>query len=233
MQKLHFIPLILWAVLLFGGFLLGNDPDNRQRIPMLARLGSSLMLVIWAWWLVVSLDVPRDVALIIGVGMTLGFVGDLFMARIIPIGPYPLGGMAAFGIGHIAYITAFLRYGSEAPANNRLMVWGAWLLVAVVAWFLVVYRPAEQREAIHYVALPYALLLASTAGVAHGLALGNAAFIPLTIGAALFLISDLLIAAELFSGISFPLIGDVIWLTYGPAQALIVGVLWVMQSLKL
>ena len=33
---------------------------------------------------------------------------------------------------------------------------------------------------------------------------------------------DLILAAQLFSGLAFPLIGDVIWLTYGPAQALIV-----------
>jgi hypothetical protein len=46
--------------------------------------------------------------------------------------------------------------------------------------------------------------------------------VPLAIGAALFLLSDLILAGELFSGLKFPLIGDVIWLTYGPAQALIV-----------
>ncbi|MBI5669683.1 MAG: hypothetical protein HZC41_16925 [Chloroflexi bacterium] len=34
--------------------------------------------------------------------------------------------------------------------------------------------------------------------------------------------SDLILAGELFSGINFPLIGDVMWLTYGPAQMLIV-----------
>ena len=57
---------------------------------------------------------------------------------------------------------------------------------------------------------------------ATGLALQVSAFVPLAIGAALFLLSDLILAAELFNGRSFPLIGDVIWLTYGPAQALIV-----------
>jgi hypothetical protein len=70
--------------------------------------------------------------------------------------------------------------------------------------------------------LPYALLLASTAGLATGLALQSTYFVPLAIGAALFLLSDLILAGELFSGLQFPLIGDVIWLTYGPGQALIV-----------
>jgi hypothetical protein len=47
-------------------------------------------------------------------------------------------------------------------------------------------------------------------------------FLPLAVGAALFLLSDLILAAELFNGLHFPLIGDVVWLTYGPAQMLIV-----------
>src|SRR5581483_10450141 len=96
-----------------------------------------------------------------------------------------------------------------------------WLLVGLVAWYLVVDRGGK-ASTLHYAALPYALLLASTAGFATGLALQASAFIPLAIGAALFLLSDLILAAELFNNRTFPLIGDVIWLTYGPAQALIV-----------
>ena len=34
--------------------------------------------------------------------------------------------------------------------------------------------------------------------------------------------SDLILAAQLFNDLSFSLIGDVIWLTYGPGQMLIV-----------
>ena len=69
--------------------------------------------------------------------------------------------------------------------------------------------------------MPYALLLAATAGSATGLGLQTAVFLPVALGAALFLLSDLLIAGELFSDLSFPYIGDAIWLTYGPAQMLI------------
>jgi hypothetical protein len=71
-------------------------------------------------------------------------------------------------------------------------------------------------------ALPYALLLAGTTGIATGLAVQDSSLIPVALGAALFLASDLILAGELFNGLSFPLIGDVVWLTYGPAQALIV-----------
>jgi hypothetical protein len=75
---------------------------------------------------------------------------------------------------------------------------------------------------IHWIALPYALLLATTAGLATGLALADGRFLLLALGAALFLLSDLILAGEMFSGLTFPFIGDVIWLTYGPAQMLIV-----------
>ena len=68
----------------------------------------------------------------------------------------------------------------------------------------------------------YDPFLASSAGFATGLALNLSLFIPLALGCALFLLSDLILAAQLFAGLSFPLIGDLVWLTYGPAQMLIV-----------
>ncbi len=64
--------------------------------------------------------------------------------------------------------------------------------------------------------------LASTAGFASGLALQAGGFTPLAIGAALFLLSDLILAAQLFNNLRFRFIGDIVWLTYGPAQMLIV-----------
>ena len=44
----------------------------------------------------------------------------------------------------------------------------------------------------------------------------------MTVGAALFLISDLILAAQLFNDLHFRGVGDVVWLTYGPGQMLIV-----------
>ena len=87
------------------------------------------------------------------------------------------------------------------------------------SWFI---GSARQPSFLHNAALPYALLLASSAGFASGLALNASVFIPLVLGCALFLVSDLILAARLFNGASFPLIDDVVWLTYGPAQMLIV-----------
>jgi hypothetical protein len=101
-------------------------------------------------------------------------------------------------------------------------VWAIWLVAGLIGWYFAVFRGQPKRSALHWVALPYALLLASTAGVATGLAIQEAALWPMAVGAALFLVSDLILAAHLFNGWFFPLIEDAIWLTYGPGQMLIV-----------
>ncbi|WP_423225633.1 lysoplasmalogenase [Candidatus Amarolinea aalborgensis] len=219
--------LALWALLLFGGFIFGQpDAAQSQRIPTWMRMASSAVLVVaaWSWWLAGVQD--KGMALLIAVGMSLGFLGDLFMAGLLPASPRVLWGMGAFGLGHVAYIAAFMRLANVLglTANGpRLAAWLAWLLIGAVGWYLVVFR-GQQATALHWAALPYALLLASTAGLASGLALQARTFIPLALGGALFLTSDLILAAQLFNGLSFPLIGSVIWLTYGPAQALIVAI---------
>lgn len=219
--------LTLWGMLLFGGFLLGrtNREENR-RMPTWTRIGSSLALVIAAWVWVISLRESslHLFSLLIAVGMTLGWIGDLFLAKLLPFAEPTLAGIGAFGLGHIAYITAMVTLGNQlgltAPLP-RFLAPAIWLVVGFVGWYLVVYY-GRKPTPLHVAALPYALLLAGMAGVATGLAAQAQVFIPLAIGSGLFFISDMLIAAELFSKLRFPLLGDVVWLTYGPAQMLIV-----------
>ena len=219
--------LFLWAVLLFGGFFLG---EGDRRMPAWTRMASSATLVVAAFsWYAFSRGGPAaNYALLIASGMTFGFGGDLALAGWLPGGRNVIGGIASFGIGHVFDIVAFLRYSSAVGLDDsrRWIVLAVWLLVGLVGWYILVYRGAgatgEGVTIIHWIALPYALLLATTAGLATGLALADGGFIPLALGAALFLLSDLILAGEMFSGLSFPLIGDVIWLTYGPAQMLIV-----------
>lgn len=223
------ILLALWAALLFGGFIFARPhAGGSRRMPAWTRLTSSLVLVLAAcYWLIIAIGAENPAgsyAFAILTGMALGFVGDLFMAKLIfRSDAAVLGGMAAFGLGHVAYIAGFLQFGDQMGANaHRAEGWIAWLIVGVVGWYVAVYRGQTAHTVMHFAALPYALLLASTAGVATGLALNLSAFVPLAFGAALFLLSDLLIAAQLFSGVRFRLLDDLIWLTYGPAQMLIV-----------
>ncbi len=221
------ILLVLWAILLFGGLIFGKpSTDGTRRMPAWTRMTSSLTLVIAAWcWLLLARGTQAETfALLLAVGMSFGLLGDLFMAKlIIRSDKHVLGGMGSFGLGHVAYIAAFLSFGDALNANaQRVDAWLFWLLVGLIGWYVAVYRGQAKRSVMHYAALPYALLLSSTAGFASGLALNLSAFIPLAVGCALFLLSDLLIAARLFSGVYFRLIDDVVWLTYGPAQMLIV-----------
>ncbi len=218
--------LILWAALLFGGALFGRwNADETHRMPTWARMASSFVLVALAWDIhVLHGDQIAPYSLLIALGMTLGFLGDLFMARLIPVQQHVLGGMGAFALGHIVYIAAILGLGDRLAINDtplRLGAWIALLLVGAVAWYVVVWKGGK-RSPLHIAALPYALLLASTAGFALGMAIQDGRFIPLALGAVLFLASDLILAAQLFNGATFRRIGDVVWLTYGPAQMLIV-----------
>jgi hypothetical protein len=219
--------LALWAMLLFGGFAFGkSNADRTRRMPNWTRVGSSVALVLaaWSWWLFARDPASSTVALLIALGMTLGLIGDLFLAGVFPLRDPTFGGIAAFGLGHVAYIAALVTFGHahrlDAPVP-RFVALALWLLVGLAGWYLVVAR-GRQPSLLRGAALPYALLLAGTAGVATGLALQDSACAPVALGAALFLLSDLILAGEMFNRLTFPLIGDIVWLTYGPAQALIV-----------
>ncbi len=211
--------LVVWALFLFGGFLAGSGNPQR-RMPTWTRMASSMTLVVasLSWVLASRGSVIVPYAVLIAAGMIFGLAGDLTLAGVLPGGRSVLGGMAAFGIGHILYINAFIWLGGAVAPWSALV---GWWLVGAVGWYLVVYRNREP-DLLLWAALAYALLLATTAGLATGLALQDPQFIPLAIGAGLFLLSDLILAGELFADLSFRYIGDLVWLTYGPAQMLIV-----------
>lgn len=232
---------ILWAGLLFGGLIVGvPNSDQSARMPRWMRLTSSLMLVVAAWVIAAQQrDMPyADLVLLTAVGMTLGFIGDLFMAKLILKSDLSvLGGMSAFGLGHVVYslvmVTVAARFGLDAAAPRGLAL-GLVLIIGAVCWYVVVLRGAAKPSALHWAALPYALLLSTTAGLTGGLALQEARFIPAALGGLLFLTSDLILAAQLFNQAYFRWIGDWVWLTYGPAQMLIVyGMGWALSSLQL
>lgn len=217
--------LIVWGSLLFGGFIFGHNDPNR-RIPILNRMASSATLVLVA--LLLWRANPSNYTFFIMLGMALGLLGDLFMAELILKGEtHVLAGMGAFGLGHIAYIWAAFHF-ANANGLNRPQLWVLglllWLCLGGLGWYVAVWRPAAppNRTPLHRAALPYALLLAGTAGVGTALGLHLSPFLLFAIGAALFLFSDLLIALDLFNDIRFWQHGDLIWLTYGPGQMLIV-----------
>jgi hypothetical protein len=218
--------LVLWAALLFGGYIFGQEKEGR-RMPGWTRLGSSAVLVIAGFsWVVISRNYGTgSYALLLAMGMTFGLLGDLFLAKVFTSGMRAnIGGIIAFAIGHLLYIAGIWRLGNEWGLTNpgsQLTGLVLWWLVAALGWYFIVFR-GSQATFLHWFVLPYALLLATTAGVATGLALQTPAFWPLALGAALFLFSDMLIGGNWFNNLDFPLVHDLIWLTYGPGQMLIV-----------
>lgn len=219
----------VWALLLAAAMLVGNFAGGHGSAgATAARMASSVTLVVVGWmayamWRHAAVGV---FSLLIAVGMTLGTIGDFFNAGLLTFVPLPdpvLGGIAAFGLGHIAYIAGCLNLGRRAGLNDRRVMLGAvvaWQLIGLVAWYFVAMQGSENRDLV-WPALPYSLLLAGTTGVASGLALQERYLAWLAVGAALFLASDLILAFGLFRG-GFAHQTECVWLTYGPGQMLIV-----------
>src|SRR5262249_54185375 len=153
--------LVAWAALLLGSVVASSL--SRQGMVTWLRLASSATLVVAAWsWYLVARATP-DVALfalLIALGMTLGFVGDLLLADALPITQGFLAGMGAFALGHLAYIAAIL----SQTARVQWAVVGIALLIGLAGWYMVVFRGGKDALILRWAALPYALLLATTAG---------------------------------------------------------------------
>lgn len=236
---------VVWAVILFGGFLLGPiDASETNRIPVWCRMGSSLLLVLagWTWYAALvhrdgsEIRTGRKVALLVTVGMMLGTLGDFFNADLlqdlIPLPDPVLGGLGSFLLGHIVYIAAFVLVAKRCLLTDPKSWWlgvGLWQFVAIVGWYFIVYR-GEGEAALTWLALPYSMLLAGTAGVTTALAAQQRKLIWLALGAALFLISDLILGYRIFQD-PFYLGGDATWLTYGPGQMFIVFEIGAMVAL--
>ena len=240
---------IVWAGLLFGGMILNSQEHiGSSGFLKATRLASSFALVAAAWFWAAGAEAAKSLpALVaIAIGMTLGFVGDVSNADLLTPNPEHslIGGALAFGLGHIAYIWAFVRarrdLGLARPSWPFAIL--AWQIVGAAGWYFVVH-PASPKLPIHWIALPYALLLAGTAGATTGLALANRRFLLLALGGAAFLASDLVLAIGQFrkevdvaeelvrwtgwvgpAGREFlrEVARNSVWLLYGPAQMLIV-----------
>ncbi len=220
----HHIARILLGIaagLLVAGLVVQPDKQARNRIPLPIRMLSSALILLAALCMAGN---HKPTAQLAAAGMAAGFLGDLIMAKVIPLPNHVIGGMASFGIGHGFYIHACNRIGHRTEKNAQLIgIIGLLIgwLAALIGWRTLAYTPTQGRL-INTAALGYALLLGSMSGLAGSLAAQDQQFVPLALGGSLFLLSDLILAGEIFRATSYPSSGDVIWLTYWIGQALIV-----------
>jgi len=220
--------LAVWAALLILGFAFGRlDEERINRIPRTNRIISSAILVVCAliWWLAGASGTPLAAyAALLFFGMAFSFLGDVIMAQLLPLPEYVLCGMGAFGVAHVLYISGYLRLGSVLGLQDgraRAVGLAALLVLAVVLWWMLIRSP-QTDAVLNYGSLGYALLLAAMAGLAMSLALQEPRFVPLALGAVLFLVSDVFLGHRLFQGGTFLLVGDLVWMTYIVGQLLIV-----------
>lgn len=219
---------VIWAGLLVFGFLFGTPNSERtRRLALPVRMGMSVVLVVSAlvWWRAGTVGTAlATYGLLIFLGMTFGFLGDLFMARVIPTFNEVIFGILAFGIGHICYILAILQVGMVLDLDSGrsqlillIAFWGA----AIFLWLRFVRTPS--RPAIMNAGtLVYSLLLSGMTALTFALAWQAGRLWPLALGGLSFLASDLILGNQIMRGSRWYLISDVVWATYTVGQMLIV-----------
>lgn len=138
--------------LLFGGFAFGvTNSEGTRRMPVWTRMGSSFALVIagWSWYWFVQDSPASSFALLIAIGMTLGCIGDLFLAGLFPLPQQTLWGIATFGLGHVMYIAALLSFANQngLTAIGQLGgAWIGWLVIGLLGWYCMVFRGGFQEK---------------------------------------------------------------------------------------
>jgi hypothetical protein len=215
------------VALLAGGLAMGRySAAHMGHLPLPLRMSLSAILVAAALlqWQLVSGTALAGYGRWIFLGMALGFVGDLVMAGLIPTPDRLICGMLAFGLGHVVYVVAFAGAGATlglASAELNLGLLAPVGLLSVGLWYGLVRKPGGDRRQ-NLAALVYSLLMATMNTIAISLAIRQIRFLPLAVGAALFLTSDLLIGNWSIRGHAWKGVNDAVWITYNLGQLLIV-----------
>jgi hypothetical protein len=220
---------MLELALLAGGLVFGKlNEEKTGRLPRPLRMLLSALLVLAALlgWQGGARDTPlQTYAILIFLGMAAGFVGDLIMAELIPVPNRLIFGMIEFGIGHLFYIAAFLHLGFKwFLGEMRVYLIGLLILIlgfCLWAWYSYVRKPGGSK-AINAGSLVYGLLIGVMVALAVALAIGEAHFVPLALGAWLFLASDFILGNWVIRGHVWKSVNDVIWVAYVCGQLLIV-----------
>jgi uncharacterized membrane protein YhhN len=218
----------LEIALLAGGLIVGQlNEEGTGRLPRPLRILLSGMLVVAAfvsWQAGAHGAVVQRYGLLIFLGMTAAFVGDLIMARLIPVPDRLVFGILAFGLAHLLYASAFLqlaRWLGLADLPQLVIILLAALGFCLWAWHTQVRNPGGSKT-LNVGSLVYGCLIGVMTALALNLAIHDAHFMSVAAGALLFLTSDFVLGNWQIRGHVWKSVNDVIWTTYITGQLLIV-----------
>lgn len=162
--------------------------------------------------------------------MAFCFLGDLILAKIIPVPESFLTGMASFAVGQILYILLFKKVLKEAEQRTRDRIFYRSMLVMGVVllgvWSCLVI-PADADLLLTIAILVYGGLLVTMASYAMQLIVLSNKYLLVGLGGVSFLISDMVIALTSVVGMDIPAKKHVIWFTYTFAlMGMIYGLVW-------
>jgi len=199
--------LLAWGLVSVGAALAlvyGRSFCNAPAAP--ARTLTKTLSVLTLALAAPAFGAPAAIAL----GLALGAAGDFFLSR--PGERSFLAGMAAFAAGHLAYASGFLGAGATLPGPGVLVPLLA-LGLSTEFWL------APHTGGLRWPVRGYVVVILVMAAAAFGLPRGA-----VTLGAALFILSDLILAIELFRfGPERPALwrARVLWAAYWGGQLLI------------
>ncbi|MGM9989037.1 MAG: lysoplasmalogenase family protein [Bacillaceae bacterium] len=199
--------------------------ERNGELHLIVRMGFSWSMVAVAFY--AFLNVPSTISyypLLIFMGMFCSAIGDVIMARLLPLKERLYGGMLFFAFAHVFYIAAYFRLLQHNNASYFVIFSSlaiGFILLSFI-WRKIAYSP-ERPLSFNIATLSYALIIGTMGIVAGTVAYySNGSFILPVIGAFIFVISDSLIAISEIQKKNFVHSALWVWITYVIAQLLIV-----------
>lgn len=216
----------VWAGLRLVGVSQGLATAPPQHLaPGILSLATSVLLAAIAWFFAVRAPQRHGrFAVAVALGMSFGLVGDLILSQTFLEGELSfIGGLAAFALGHAAYLVAMQPLVKGRHGRRARFVHAGIVIGAVVLWYHYIWHAERFLGNYRWLLLAYGILLASIAGSACGLAGIDRRFRLAAFGSVLFVFSDLWIGIHLFNPVlaarAYDATGlDLVWLSYGTAQ---------------
>lgn len=207
--KFHKTKLIfmLQVIILMLGIILGKGREVNQYAAMLV---SCIFFITSCYlWLknrsVYSKYISR--------GMFFCFLGDLILAKFIPIG-IAFGG-SAFAIAHILFIIAYVKTIKEKNGsvfNSGFYISAAIYYIVLISLWSLKFKDMQSAGILKFGSLVYGICITTMAAMAVSLYKNQKQYLKVAIGAVFFMFSDSFVITSQTTTIAYSSI--IIWTTY-------------------